>query len=179
MVGSPRRSKPDEHGLPAKAFGQGRARLPRTGAALDPSLWPPRDRSRDRTDPAEVECAIACKNRAYPKYTNCPFCPQFSTPPRVWGPPNSVLRDNTRLYTSGSALGRSLSRNFWAGKFRRHAKRPRVVVHRCHGVSPAKRTQNKGNTEGGDPKTKHGHETELRTGDKTMGGKRNFGTYGV
>jgi hypothetical protein len=43
----------------------------------------------------------------YPKQNNCPFCPQFSTPPWDWGPPKSVIRSYTRFYTFGSALRHS------------------------------------------------------------------------
>ena len=50
---------------------------------------------------------------------------------------------------------------FWAGKFRRHAKIVCVIVHHCHGVSPAKQDTN---TKGMDPNVKNGRETIFRAG---------------
>ena len=58
-----------------------------------------------------------------PGQKKCPYCPYFSTPPRDWGPPNSVVRSHTRFYTSGSALTHSRSWSFF-----RHFGRENLTV---------------------------------------------------
>ena len=44
----------------------------------------------------------------------------------------------------------------WAGKSRRSAKTGCVIVHHCHGASPAIKNES---TKGADPNMKHGRET--------------------
>jgi len=78
----------------------------------------------------------------------CPFCPQISTPPRSWRPPNSALRAYNRFYTSGSALSHPRSWSIF-----RHFGRENLAVmpkygvllfthHSCHDGSPTKPSKN-------------------------------------
>jgi hypothetical protein len=82
-----------------------------------------------------------------PRQEECPYCPQFSTPSRIWGPPNSVPRSYTRFYTSGSGLTHARSwsffSSFWAGKSPRLAKIACIVVHHRHRVSRHNKTKQK------------------------------------
>src|SRR3990170_4879132 len=57
---------------------------------------------------------------------------------------------------------------FWAGKSPRHAKIGRVIVHHCHGVSPAYNETK--NTKGRDP-----IKYDERARDDISSGTRNFG----
>ena len=69
---------------------------------------------------------------------------------------------------------------FWAGKFRRHAKIAyAIIAHHCHGVSPGKANPQNKTTKRRDPDAKNGRGTKFRTGDETLGGKRNLATYGM
>jgi hypothetical protein len=110
--------------------------------------------------------------RAYPKYTSCPFCPQFSTPSRDWGPPNSVPRDYSRFYTSGRALGRSPSWSLFRHFGRENPavmpkKKRRVLLFTVATASPR---QNKTKIY-----KREGSNNEERARDEISDGGRNFG----
>ena len=80
-----------------------------------------------------------------PGLKKCPYCPYFSTPPRDWGPPNSVVRSHTRFYTSGSALrhsrSSSLFRHFGRENFAVMPKEGALLFTIATGLSPTRKTK--------------------------------------
>ena len=117
-----------------------------------------------------------------PGQNKFPFCPQFSTPPRSWGPPNSVLRAYNRFYTSGVALGHpppwSIFLRFGRESFAVVPKQ-RVLLSTI-AMRPPRRNKTNIQKRGHRKKIMNkGRETTLPARDQTLGGKRNSVPYGM
>ena len=101
--------------------------------------------------------------------TKCQYCPQFSTPPRNWGPPNSG-RHSHNLFSRNRELFEALTvvvtfLPFWVGKFRRRAKlRCSIVHHFFPGRQNLAVIRNK-----------RGSKQEGHARDGILSGRRNFG----